>query len=183
MAWSPRRDRTRAYRVGSVVYVCSPSSVYLHTKAPYQSPGGIRTTDGKNQRPLDIAREKGHKHLYAILSIDLLPQVSDDELAEVERHFHAVILEEARGVFKLESMQLPQLGMLRDKPRITMQIPGMYGVRRRICHGSHFYFDLTLHIHLSGLHFLVGGGTLGLTVLLSSGRRIWQDKSHHSQQS
>jgi hypothetical protein len=93
--------------------------------------GGLRTTDGKNQRPLDIAREKGHAHLYAILSTNNLPQVSDTDLAQVEAHFHTVILCEAMGTFKPELMRLPDLGMLRDKPRVSMQVPGMHGVRAR----------------------------------------------------
>jgi len=91
--------------------------------------GGIRTTDGKRQRPLDIATEKNHEHLYDILTPRGLPEVSDEELLKVEAHFHEVVVAEARGVFKSDSMRLPDLGLLRDHPRVWMPIPGMYGVR------------------------------------------------------
>jgi hypothetical protein len=40
-----------------------------------------------------------------------------------------VILDESRGHFKPERMRFPDLGLLRDQIRVSMQIPGMYGVR------------------------------------------------------
>jgi len=95
---------------------------------------GIRTTDGKRQRPLDIANEKNHEHLYDILTPRGLPEVSDEELLKVEAHFHEVVVAEARGVFKSDSMRLPDLGLLRDHPRVWMPIPGMYG-------GFNFWWD------------------------------------------
>lgn len=90
--------------------------------------GGIRTTDGKGQRPLDIAEEKGHEHLYDILTPKGLPEVSEEELLKVQACFHEVILHEARGIFKPDSMRFPDLGVLRDLPRVWMPVPGMYGV-------------------------------------------------------
>ena len=90
--------------------------------------GGVRTTDGKKQRPLDIALEKGHEHLYDILTPRGLPEVSEEELLKVEAHFHEVIIEEARGVFDPDSMRLPDLDLLRDQREVWMPIPGMCGV-------------------------------------------------------
>ena len=112
-----------------------PTLFNIHLIPVFRDSGGIRTTDGKRQRPLDIAREKGHKHLYDILTPRGLPEISDDELSRVEAHFHKVILGEVSGdAFKPESMRLrlPDLGMLRDLPRVSMPVPGMFGVRNII---------------------------------------------------
>jgi hypothetical protein len=65
-----------------------------------------------------------------------LPEVTDEELSQVEAHFHKVIAEEARGIFKPESMRFPPLGLLRDQPRVWMPVPGMYGVRTKVSRSS-----------------------------------------------
>jgi hypothetical protein len=88
---------------------------------------GLKTADDKKERALDIARRRGHAHLYDMLTPQGLPDVSDADLAKVEAHFHTVVVEEARGIFT-PSMLLPDLGLLRDHPRIWMPVPGMYGV-------------------------------------------------------
>ena len=84
--------------------------------------------DEKRRRPINIARERHHQHLYEILTADHLPEVSDKVLMRVETHFHALIVQEPGDAFKTESMRFPDLGMLRDLPKVWMPIPEMYGV-------------------------------------------------------
>jgi hypothetical protein len=59
---------------------------------------------------------------------DKIPQVSDEDLAKIQQHFQKIVLEEARGIFKLESMKIPDLSLLREVDKIWMPVPGMYGV-------------------------------------------------------
>jgi hypothetical protein len=145
--------------------------------------GSLWTTDEKRRRPIDIARERHHQHLYEILTADRLPEVSDDDLMRVETHFHALIVQEPGDAFKTESMRFPDLGMLRDLPKVWMPIPGMYGVR--FFFSFRFFtwrveFAFLMMISVVGLHFLVGGWSFGDGVLLPRVWRFRQDEPYHS---
>jgi hypothetical protein len=104
---------------------CIFSLALTHFNLCLSSIGGLRTTNGKTQ--LSNLSMRGHRHLYDILMPTGLPEVTDEELSQVEAHFHKIIVEEAGGVLKPESMRFP-LGDLRGQPRVWMPIPGMYGV-------------------------------------------------------
>lgn len=79
---------------------------------------------------MDIAREKGFTELVPILEPppDLLPHITPEALSKIQAHFQKVVLEEARGIFKLESMKVADLSLLREVQSIWMAVPGMYGV-------------------------------------------------------
>jgi hypothetical protein len=104
---------------------CIFSLASTHFNLCLSSIGGLRTTNGKTQ--LSNLSMRGHRHLYDILMPTGLPEVTDEELSQVEAHFHKIIVEEAGGVLKPESMRFP-LGVLRGQPRVWMPILGMYGV-------------------------------------------------------
>jgi hypothetical protein len=90
----------------------------------------MRTTDAKNYRAVDVARLRGHSHLYEILeSPNYLPEWTQEDLKSVERHFHEVIEERTNRVTDDDNMRLPNLEVLREiRGRIYMHVPGMYGV-------------------------------------------------------
>ena len=96
--------------------------------------GWERTTDGKNERPIDIARSRGHTN-PALLTLleppNLLPQWSQEELQAVEKNFHDIIRRESNGIAEDEHLQLPNLEILRElgeNVKFNMRVPGMYGV-------------------------------------------------------
>lgn len=86
----------------------------------------MRTTEGK--LPLDVARLRGHSHLYGILEPpNYLPEWSQEDLKSIERLFHELI--EMSGITKKGRIRLPNLEMLREiKGRTYMAVPGMLGV-------------------------------------------------------
>jgi hypothetical protein len=98
--------------------------------------GWERTTNGKNERPIDVARSKGHSNpaLLALLEPpNLLPQWPQDDLQAVEKRFHDVIRSTLNGLVEDEQLRLPNLEILRElgeNVRISMSVPGMYGVSR-----------------------------------------------------
>jgi hypothetical protein len=106
-----------------------PSNSYLKPEL-----GRLRTTNGKSDRPVDIALERGFISLSKILEPppDLLPNISPYALERIQEHFEAVVKYEARGIFKPECMRVADIELLREYERIWMPIPGMYGVRERV---------------------------------------------------
>jgi hypothetical protein len=96
--------------------------------------GWERTTDGKNQRPIDVAHSKGHTNpaLLALLEPpNLLPQWPQEDLQAVEKLFHNVVMTGSNGIAEDEQLRLPSLEFLRELKedmKVSMQVPGMYGV-------------------------------------------------------
>ena len=93
----------------------------------------MRTTDRKNYLPIDVARLRGHSHLYDILEPpNYLPEWSQEDLKRVERFFHEVIEERAGGMCDESETRLPNLDVLREiNGRMYMDVPGMCGVSTR----------------------------------------------------
>lgn len=91
--------------------------------------GAWRTLrDAKGDRPLDVARARGHGHLEPVLRPVLLQRVPPSTLTAIERHFHVVI----RGIVgELEQeagLRLPRLEpMLERFGAWWFPVPGMYG--------------------------------------------------------
>jgi len=92
--------------------------------------GWVRTTDGKNHLPVDVARLRGHSHLYDILEPpNYLPEWTEENLKSIEKHFHEVIEKRTDWLTGTTGMRLPNLEVLREiKGRMYMVVPGMYGV-------------------------------------------------------
>jgi len=92
-----------------------------------------RTTNSKNDRPIDIARSKGHTNpaLLALLEPpNLLPQWSQEDLYVVEKNFHDIIRSTLNGTAEDEQLRLPNLEILRElgeDVKVSMRVPGMYG--------------------------------------------------------
>jgi hypothetical protein len=58
----------------------------------------------------------------------LLPQISDEMLNKIQEHFSAVVLDEARGIYKPETMKMVDVRVMREVKKVFMRVPGMYGV-------------------------------------------------------
>jgi hypothetical protein len=89
----------------------------------------MRTADGKNRRPVDVARLRGHSHLYHILEPpNYLPEWTQEDLSSIERHFYEVIEETTQWMTNEPNMRLPNLEVLREiKGGVFMDVPGCTG--------------------------------------------------------
>lgn len=86
-----------------------------------------RSADG--ERPVDIARRRGHDHLIAALEPILYHDLPLDALARMQVHFHAVIRGRVDDLVQEHALRLPELEPLLElpTPRLWFPVPGMYG--------------------------------------------------------
>lgn len=92
--------------------------------------GAWRTLqNAKGERPVDVARRRGHEHLLRILEPRLRRQVPIGILLKIQGHFHAVIRERADSLVKEHWLRLPDLEPLLEleNPRMWFQVLGMCG--------------------------------------------------------
>lgn len=137
-------------------------STFTHT-LPYKYHlttvlGWVRTTDGRNNLPVDVARLRGHSHLYDILEPpNYLPKWTQKDLKSIERHFYRVIEERTDWITDEAGMRLPNLEVLREiKGRMYMAVPGMYGVSTCNHTGTTSYNgDQGFGFQLEGDHLVV----------------------------
>jgi hypothetical protein len=92
--------------------------------------GAWRTLrDARGQRPIDVARELGHRDVFAALEPSLRRQIPTAILARIQVHLHAVIRERAEDYVHKHQLRLPELEPLLelDEPRLWCPIPGIHG--------------------------------------------------------
>jgi len=92
--------------------------------------GGWRTLRNvKGERPVDIARSKGHAHLLSLLEPIYKRTVPDGILERIQCRFHNLIREVAGDLVTRQSLRLPELEpMLEyDRKHFWFAIPGMHG--------------------------------------------------------
>jgi hypothetical protein len=79
---------------------------------------------------MDIASERGFDHIAELLKPppDLIPQISYAHLLKIQEHFLELVIEESRGMFKPDEMRVIDLTVLREVKKVSMPVPGMYGV-------------------------------------------------------
>jgi len=145
----------------------------------------MRTTDGRNHLPLDLARLRGHSHLYDILEPpNYLPKWTQEDLKSIERHFHEVIEERTDVISSEVEIRLPNLEVLREvKGGMYMAVPGMHGVSARDQAGTTSYnggqgFGFELegdHLMVDSTHRIFSGSfvTHHITPLGSTIARSW----------
>lgn len=89
----------------------------------------LRTTSG--DRPVDLARQRGHTHLLELLEPRILLPVFPAKLQLVEEGVHTVIRQRqlARPFLTRHAMRLPPLEVLTEIPghQLWFPVPGMYG--------------------------------------------------------
>jgi hypothetical protein len=82
-----------------------------------------------HERPVDIARRRGHAHLLSRLEPESEHEVPPLVLARIQRYFHEVIRGRAARLVREASLRLPELEPLLELrlPRMWFTVPGMYG--------------------------------------------------------
>ena len=93
--------------------------------------GAWRTLrNGRGDRPVDIARERGHKQLLDLLEPVYVTRVPEEMLTQIQRYFHVVIRGRANELVNEHELRLPELEPLLEierDTRVWFSIPGMYG--------------------------------------------------------
>jgi len=92
--------------------------------------GGWRTLrNARGETPLDIAHTHGHPRSWGVLAPEYKHQVRLEKLAEVQRHFHAVIRQRAASLIEEHQLRLPELEPLLEleEPKMWFPVPGMSG--------------------------------------------------------
>lgn len=92
--------------------------------------GAWRTLqNARGERPLDLARTRGHAHLDAALVPEVQHDVPGGVLLRIQAEFHAVIRGRLDGPLPGLVLRLPELEPLLelDHPRMWFPVPGMYG--------------------------------------------------------
>ncbi|MGC4089274.1 MAG: ankyrin repeat domain-containing protein [Polyangiaceae bacterium] len=81
------------------------------------------------ERPVDIARRRGHAHLSSALEPVYRHRVASEELEAIQRNFHAVIRGRVERLVDDQRLRLPELEPLLEleEPRMVFPVPGMYG--------------------------------------------------------
>jgi len=92
--------------------------------------GAWRSLKNSNgEKPVDIAVERKHGHLVQILTPEYKHQVPSGILAEIQKHFHRVILDRVSHLIKQHNIRLPELEPLLEleRPHMWFAVPGMMG--------------------------------------------------------
>lgn len=86
--------------------------------------------DAHGARPVDIAAQRGHRHLIDLLTPQPRRFVSDETLRDIQRHFHEMILGRIAHL-RVDALRLPELEPLLEldaqAERVWFGVPGMYG--------------------------------------------------------
>ncbi|MGU3782134.1 ankyrin repeat domain-containing protein [Burkholderia metallica] len=82
------------------------------------------------ERPVDLAEQRGHRHLIDLLTPQPRRFVPGDTLANIQRHFHETILGRIAHL-RVDALRLPELEPLLEldaqAERVWFGVPGMYG--------------------------------------------------------
>jgi hypothetical protein len=82
-----------------------------------------------HERPVDIARRRGHARLLARLEPECRREVPPHVLARIQRYFHEVIRGRAADLVREANLRLPELEPLLELwvPKMWFTVPGMHG--------------------------------------------------------
>ncbi len=92
--------------------------------------GAWRTLkNARNERPVDIAQNKGHHQLLNLLEPVYQHTIPPEIIKKTEYHFHKLIHDRGTRYITQENLRLPPLSILQeiDTPEMWFPIPGMYG--------------------------------------------------------
>lgn len=86
--------------------------------------------DAQGARPVDIADQRGHRHLVDLLTPQPRRFVPDETLRAIQRHFHDMILGRIAHL-RVDALRLPELEPLLEldaqADSMWFGVPGMYG--------------------------------------------------------
>jgi hypothetical protein len=85
--------------------------------------------NARGERPVDVARRRGHDHLVEVLTPDFKHDVPNGVLLKIQAHFHGVILGRAESLVQEHALRLPELEPLLElrRPHMWFPVPGMCG--------------------------------------------------------
>jgi hypothetical protein len=88
---------------------------------------GLR--EAKDERPIDIAKRRGHGHLLGVLEPPDKTNVPSPVLDIIQERFHAVIRGRSGTIVKRHRIRLPDLEVLREleRPQLWFPMPFMRG--------------------------------------------------------
>ncbi|GAA1636673.1 ankyrin repeat domain-containing protein [Actinoplanes couchii] len=88
---------------------------------------GLR--EAKGERPIDIAKRRGHDHLLGTLEPPDKLGLNEATLATIQQRFHAVIKSRVGTILQHHKIRLPELEVLRelDRPQLWFPVPYMNG--------------------------------------------------------
>ena len=92
--------------------------------------GAFRTLrNAEGERPVDVAKRRNHPRLAEFLSPSLRQFVPPEMLSQIQKNFHALILERAARLVRENGLRLPELEPLLEFPsnKFSFRVPGMYG--------------------------------------------------------
>lgn len=92
--------------------------------------GAWRTLrSARGERPVDVARRRGHERLLEHLEPQLCRQIPADVLTALERGLHEVILSRTQKLVDEHALRLPPVEPLLEmrKSALWFPVPGMYG--------------------------------------------------------
>jgi hypothetical protein len=94
----------------------------------------LRTSTG--ERPVDVARRRGHEHLLAALEPPRRLDVPADVLETLQKQFHELIRQRMQEFEVPHELRLPELEVMLEleRPELWFPVPGMYG-------GFHFRLE------------------------------------------
>ncbi|HEY0530737.1 MAG TPA: hypothetical protein VGD29_03985 [Actinoplanes sp.] len=87
----------------------------------------LRTSSG--ERPVDVARRRGHEHLLAALEPPRRIDVPADVLETLQKQFHELIRQRMQEFEIAHELRLPELEVMLEleRPELWFPVPGMYG--------------------------------------------------------
>ena len=88
---------------------------------------GLRNAAG--QRPVDLARQREHGHLLAVLEPPRRVEVPAETLRRIQVFLHAVIRVRVQYLVEEHALRLPELEVLLelDEPRMSFAVPDLHG--------------------------------------------------------
>lgn len=128
--------------------------------------GGWRSIrNAQGDRPIDIARQHHHEHLYQVLEPVVRHPCTEEDLMAIQRNFHQLIKKSADDLeIDLQGwFRYPELNVIQElvKPEMDCAVSGMYGgfeyrlefrngspvliteYSSRICSGSEELYEIT----------------------------------------
>jgi hypothetical protein len=92
--------------------------------------GAFRTLpNARGERPIDVARRCGHRHLLGVLTPEYRHHVPSEVLLKIQAHFHEVIRGRIDEPLPENGLRLPELEPLLElkRPHMWFPVPGTYG--------------------------------------------------------
>lgn len=129
---SPNSFNPDEHSWNTLVHKAAKSGVGADVVQQLIDAGGWRCiVNAKGKRPIDLARQHHHEHLYQVLEPVIRHPCAEDELMAVQTKFHELIRKTADDLeIDLQGwFRFPELNVIQElvKPEMECAVSGMYG--------------------------------------------------------